>query len=938
MIDIVEASLLAAGSSPGALEKALQSAEDALSDIGKEAKKYTIHCVGHGHIDMNWMWSWPETVATTHDTFASVLSLMRRYPTLTYSQSQGTVYALVERYHPAMFEEIRQRVKEGRWEVTAAHWVEGDKNLVSGESICRHLFLTRSYFFEKFGIEFDTQTVDWEPDTFGHAASIPSMLAQGGVKHYYCCRPGGGFDHPMIGDPRPRLFYWKAPDGAQVLVNREATWYNSYVNIGDNIAMPFGDFIEETGLHNWLNVFGIGNHGGGPTRTEIDYLLELAEWPIYPAVEFSTSARYFATIDAELESGRAKPIPTIEHELNFEFAGCYTSQSLIKQANRFGENYLIEAETLGAIAQRSANTRYPVDQMREAWLKVLFNQFHDILPGSGIRQTREHATAAFQEVGAITGAIKRNALTAITARIDTAALLPPTWAGELELDAKPGGVFEAGAGLGATTTGISVAGSTGNRFRPVVVLNTCAWQRSESVRVSLYDTGFNPDAIVVVSDDDTISPAMAIGKNPNDWGHSRIDVVFDAVDIPPLGYRTFVLAERSSLPAAVTESARPVSISPKLEVTTPFLSYKIDADRGGIRNLVDLRTGAILSTPESSPMGAIEYVTERPIDMSAWVLGSEVDPGVALKATSSKLHGAPRSEATGKTRTEAPVGIEHDLSLAVPGTTSTVKLRQRIHSLEPRIDFEAVIDWREIGSNERGIPGLVVSVPIPLTSITARYEIPFGSVTRDLYNGEELPSLRYAHIGGTAKVAVGKPVHAGVTLIQDCKHGYSVVGNDKDGYELRLRLVRSSYNPDPLPEVAVTTVRFSLYFHDKPADPASLARLGALWNCPPIVLPAAVQRGDAPLSRSYARVISPNHELTALKLSEDKSDLVLRVVELNGEDSDAVIELGPELLHRATKVSCVDLFERPVDGIADLTGGFINVRVPANGFVSLLVR
>jgi alpha-mannosidase len=231
------------------LTAAVQEAESVLEPVGRAAKQYRIHCVGHGHIDMNWMWSWPETVSVTHDTFASVLSLMEQYPDLTFSQSQASVYALIERYHPEMFAAIQQRVKEGRWEITAAHWVEGDKNIASGESICRHLLYTRRYMQEKFGLSPEDLPVDWEPDTFGHAVSVPTILAQGAVKYYYSCRQGGGFDHLRIGGERPRLFWWQAPDGSRVLVNRESTWYNSYVNIGDNIALPLVGFVQETGLH-----------------------------------------------------------------------------------------------------------------------------------------------------------------------------------------------------------------------------------------------------------------------------------------------------------------------------------------------------------------------------------------------------------------------------------------------------------------------------------------------------------------------------------------------------------------------------------------------------------------------------------------------------------------------------------------------------------------
>jgi alpha-mannosidase len=413
-------------SGASALAATISRMEEELSAIAEKAKTYTIHCVGHGHIDMNWMWSWPETVSTTHDTFASILSLMDQYPEFTYSQSQASVYALIEKYHPAMFERIRERVREGRWEITAVHWVEGDKNLASGESLARHMLYTRRYFQEKFGLAPEDIEVDWEPDTFGHANTTPGILRQGGAKYYYSCRPGGGFGHARVGGPRPRLFWWQSPDGSRVLVNRESTWYNSYVNIGYNIALPLCGFVQETGLSDWLNVYGVGNHGGGPTRDEIEYYIEMNTWPVYPNVVFGTSQEWFRKVEADI-AARKLHLPVLKHELNFEFTGCYTSQSAIKRANRFGENYLEEAETLAAIRSRlGGDYGYPREMLRDGWLNVLFNHFHDILPGSGVVDTREHALGLFQEVGAITGSVKREVGVWLASQIDTLSLLPDT--------------------------------------------------------------------------------------------------------------------------------------------------------------------------------------------------------------------------------------------------------------------------------------------------------------------------------------------------------------------------------------------------------------------------------------------------------------------------------------------------------------------------------
>ncbi|MCS6775227.1 MAG: glycoside hydrolase family 38 C-terminal domain-containing protein [Chloroherpetonaceae bacterium] len=910
-----------------ALQQAVLAAEEAMQGIAQKARQYRIHCVGHGHIDMNWMWSWAETVATTHDTLASVLTLMEQYPELTYSQSQASVYALMERYYPELFAQIRERVREGRWEVTAVHWVEGDKNLASGEALCRHLLLTRRYFQQKFGLSPEDVPVDWEPDTFGHAGTVPAFLAQGAVRYYYSCRTGGGFDHPLVGGERPRLFYWQAPNGARVLVNRESTWYNSYVNIGDNIALPLVAFVRETGLHDWLNVYGIGNHGGGPTRTEIEWLRTLQEYPVYPQIVFSTASRYFAVVEQELaQTGRS--LPVLDHELNFEFTGCYTSQSAIKRSNRLGENYLLEAETLATLATHLTGARYPSETLREAWTHVLFNQFHDILPGSGVRETREHALALFQEVGAITGSVKRMAGKALAARVNTLALLPDTPRGHRErAHVQAGGHISgmAGAGMGANLTGYSQASTDSGAFRPFLVYNPCAWPRSERVTVALYDTGFDPARIVAVDENGVAHPTLLLDRG-YDWGHERLTVAFDAADVPALGYRTYLLCEGSASPPA-----HPVTLTSGDWIETPFLRFRPDRFRPGLLELIDRRTGARLTDSTAGlSFGAWQYVVERPRGMTSWVLGEIVDPPVMLRVRHCHILGARRNQGNALPLQGDAFGYQIEQMLEVPGTQSTVRLSMMVHGLEPRIDVTAEIDWREIGDPERGIPGLILCFPLGLTGLSCRYEVPFGSVQRTLFGGEEVPALRYAHVAGEARTGTGTPVYAGVTLLQDCKYGHSLLGS-----QLRLRIVRSSFDPDHAPEVARSTVRYALYLHDTPPDPATLMRLGAAWNHPLMLIPASLQAGTAPPREGFIQVETPGVVLTALKQAEDGNGLILRLVEANGQDAEAVVALAPALAAGLRVAQCVDLMERPVAGSVRWEDSTLRVPVPAHSFVTI---
>ena len=920
------------------LSAAVQQAEAAMEPLGKAAKAYTIHCVGHGHIDMNWMWSWQETAAATHDTFASVLSLMEQYPDVTYSQSQASVYALTEKYHPALFAKIQERVKEGRWEVSAAHWVEGDKNIASGESLCRHILYTRQYFAEKFGLAPEDCPLDWEPDTFGHANTIPTVLAQAGVKYYYACRVGGGFEHTVVGEfPRPKLFWWQGPDGSRVLVNRESTWYNSYVNIGENIALPAVEFFKETHLTDWLNIYGIGNHGGGPTRAEIEYFHEMRDWPIYPKVVFNTAKKWFDKI-----APQAADLPVIDHELNFEFTGCYTSQSLIKQANRFGENYCVEAETLSLLsqivdsaAQRAAESIKKL--LREAWLGVLFNQFHDILPGSGVRQTREHAMGLFQETGAITGAIKRAAGTALTAGINTLALLPNTSeANEERALYETGGAnapFEAGAGISAMESGYSIASGGGKRFKPFVLYNPCAWDRDEAVTVTLYDTDLDPARIVARDEQGNSHPTLFLGRG-NDWGHDKIIVSFFARDVPALGYRTYIVCEGA--PDVETPG---VTAKSETQFETPYLTLKTERGRSGFVEVTDRRSGVCYSWPTDygivKPLGSWEYVIERPRGMTSWALGEETGIPVALQPTGYHVEGLSRNQGT-----SAVLGNAHACllrqNLDVPFTQSTVRLTTIIHGLAPRIDVIAEIDWREIGDQKRGIPGLAVRFPLDIDerSDLTRYETPFGSVTRDLHQGEEVPTLRYAHLIGDGNTQDDTEALAGFTLLQDCKYGHSVSGSD-----LRMRVIRSSFDPDHAPEVCRQTVRYSMVFHDEEPTCAELTRLGAAWNHPFIVFPANLQNGDnqTPPTRSFARVETESVVLTALKSAEDGDGIILRLTNYDSKATEAVVTFDPALITGNVAAQIVDLMERPLPNAAQaaLTGATLRVPIKADSFVTV---
>ncbi len=347
----------------------IRDAERILEVFRTDAKKFRVHLVGHAHIDMNWMWSYDDTVHTCLRDFETVNKLMDRYPDLTFSQSQVHLYRIVEEHDGTLFKRVQDRVKEGRWDVTASSWVEGDINMADGESIVRHILYAGKYTGERLGT---TTDVFWSPDTFGHPVTMPSLLSSAGMKYYYFMRCGKGFP----------LFRWKGRDGGEILAFNSV--YNNRIT-PEKILPPLIEYYNRYKIKEFLFVYGIGDHGGGPTEADIKRKMLLETKPVIPTLEFSTTQKYFKSIEKYKNR-----LPVVREELNTIFEGCYTTHSDIKRANRDCERMLFTLETLNALAELEGK-KTSEKELEELWQKTLFNQFHDILDGSAIHSSYEYS-------------------------------------------------------------------------------------------------------------------------------------------------------------------------------------------------------------------------------------------------------------------------------------------------------------------------------------------------------------------------------------------------------------------------------------------------------------------------------------------------------------------------------------------------------------------
>lgn len=368
----------------------------------------TLHAIGNAHIDPVWLWRWTEGLETIRSTFASVLQRMEEFPEFHFTGSSAAFYWLLEQTDPDLMEQIRQRVREGRWEIVGGWWIQPDCNIPCGESFVRQALYAQRYFQKTFGV---TATVGYNPDSFGHAGTLPQILRKAGLTRYIFMRPG-----PHEKSLPANVFWWQSPDGSRVLTARitrsYATWGKDLAEHVRASAQGAPDFLQD-----YIVFYGVGNHGGGPTIQNIRSLLEMSRNPDMPAVRLSTLNAFFEAVEAQAEAGA--PLPTVPEELQHHARGCYTAHSEVKRQNRRTEHLLMTAERVASMAWALFGREYPQQALTEAWQSVLFNQFHDILAGTSLPEGYEDARDLYGHAATLGGYTLHTSLQALTGRIDT---------------------------------------------------------------------------------------------------------------------------------------------------------------------------------------------------------------------------------------------------------------------------------------------------------------------------------------------------------------------------------------------------------------------------------------------------------------------------------------------------------------------------------------
>lgn len=504
--------------------------------IVKEAdillKRFVDYIIPQSHIDAAWLWRWPETVDVCRSTFNQALDIMDKVPSYTFSQSAAQYYLWMEEKFPEIFKRIKRRVKEGRWGVVGGMWVESDLNMPSGEALVRQFLYGKRYLRSALGVDVK---VGWSPDTFGHSWQIPQILKKSGIDYYFHYRCSRG-----------PLYWWEGLDGSRVLVRTGVGGLN--------------EMKERYDLNYNMYLIGPGDHGGGATLKDVEEIVQRSQAPVTPRVVFATPETFYKQAEKE-----GKDIPVVKEELNFEFEGCYTSQAQTKYNNRKAEYAMLNAELLSVIGDFLGKP-YPKKDIEDNWHILLFNQFHDILPGSGIHTIYEDAQKQYDQLFGFTRKTISSALQSIASLVSTE-----------------------GNGL------------------PILVFNPLSWDRKDiAIGEVLLPKGTRGVEVYDWQGNKTRSQVLDVRSTPKG---ELFKLAFLAEGIPAWGYKLFFLRPSTF--------ASEHNFASNLRIDNQFFLAEIDPKSGSIVRLYDKRANREVF---SAPANVLQVLGEGPRNMSAWTI------------------------------------------------------------------------------------------------------------------------------------------------------------------------------------------------------------------------------------------------------------------------------------------------------------------------------
>lgn len=387
---------------------------------------HQVSAIGHAHIDTAWLWPLERTQQKCLHTFSTAVRYMDLYPQYRFICSQAQQYAWVKELAPKLYERIKSKANSGQWEVAGSMWVEADCNISGGEALVRQILYGKRFWMAEFGIE--TEDL-WLPDVFGYSAALPQILRKSGVRYFLTQK----ISWNQINRFPHHTFLWQGIDGSQVFAHfPPADTYNGMMTPRE-LAYSVRNFKDHDRATRSLYVFGFGDGGGGPTMQMIENALRLKNVEGMPRVEMEFARDFFHKAEAD-----ARDLPVWVGELYLELhRGTYTTQARNKRANRKSEFLLREAEMLACLAPPGLH-EYPAPDLERAWKLLLLNQFHDIIPGSSVREVYVDSARDYEEIASRGEGIVQERMNALAAQVHTNGAASPV----LVVRTTPGGTCE----------------------------------------------------------------------------------------------------------------------------------------------------------------------------------------------------------------------------------------------------------------------------------------------------------------------------------------------------------------------------------------------------------------------------------------------------------------------------------------------------------------
>lgn len=778
-----------------------------------------VHMIGNAHIDPVWQWRWQEGFAEIKATFQSALDRIKEFSDFKFTSACASYYKWIEENEPKMFEEIKTQIREGRWSIAGGMWIQPDCNIPSGESFARHTLYSQRYFLDKFGKK---ATVGYNVDSFGHSGMLPQILKKSGIDYYVFHRPG---DHEK--NLPGNVFWWESQDGSRVLAFKIPFGYGSSGREALASRMTeIKDMAEDQGI-DFMYFYGVGNHGGGPTITNIKNIHERQEQEDGEAFLFSSPEQYFTSL-----KGQTDKLPIIKDDLQHHASGCYSAHWEVKANNRKVEHRLLSAEKMSAMAYGLRNYPYPGNEIRKAWEKVMFNQFHDTMGGCSIKEAYDdardwHGWAMYTADWAQNGAVQK-----LSWAIDTMKEGVQSISKE-----KDGRLWE-----------------SEDEGTPFVAFNPLSWEVSAYVKVNSLIKGVT---------DEAGNPIQSqVVRGPQTDGKSKWNTIFKAV-IPALGYRLYWVHLDKEFTAADEAGGFYLDDS---TIENEQIKLEIDKSIGYIKSLYDKKNEAELL----KGTGAIPIVIDIE-NCDTWAhniftfdeeVGRFGNAVVELKES-------------GLLRSLIRVTSKYN--------QSTLRQDFIVYRDRPEVHVKVKLDWHEKHKM------LKLAFPVNITEPVATYEIPYGFIRRPT-NGEEEPGQQWIDVTGK-----NGDREYGLTLINNSKYSFSVLDTEMRMTIANSSIYNDHYGERDewceFMDQGIQEFEYMLVPHLGSWQSANAPRKAYEFNVRPITIMETYHKGDLPPVTEGLHVSAENVIATVFKRAEEGNGYILRCYETMEKEENAIISI-----------------------------------------------